>query len=157
MTAPSEPRPGEGHYSGSPFLSLLNTELEEWRDGYARIGLALEGPLRNRSGVVHGGVLATLLDHAAGLSGLYCTVPGNKRYGMTLSLTTQFIGQAKAGRLIASGVRSSAGSRIFFAEAEVRSDSGVLLAKGSAVFRYRGGSESPEGVSVPPWALREER
>jgi uncharacterized protein (TIGR00369 family) len=135
----------ETHYSESPFLGLVETTLEEWRDGYVRIGLVLRREHLNRSGVVHGGVLATLLDHAGGMSGLHCTVPGNRRYGMTLSLTSNFLAQSHAGKLTATGERESAGTKIYFARSEVRTDTGIVVATGSSVHRYRSGSESPEG------------
>jgi uncharacterized protein (TIGR00369 family) len=147
--------PDDNHYSGSPFLSLLETHLEDWRDGYARISIRLKAFHVNRSGVVHGGVLAALLDHAGGMSGLHCTVPGNWRYGMTLSLTSNYIGQARAGTIVATGTRVSGGRKVYFANAEVRTDGGVVLATGTGVYRYRGGSETPEGTSEPPWAKRD--
>ena len=138
------------HASESPFLELLGTEVEEWRDGYARIALELKPHHLNRAGVVHGGVLATLLDHGGGFCGLYCSVPGNRRYGMTLSLTCNFIGQAKAGRLIVTGNRTLAGRKIYFSATEIRTEADLLVASGTSVHRFRGGSESPEGVPARP-------
>ena len=132
--------------SESPFLAFVDTTLEEWRDGYARIGLLLRPHHLNRSGVVHGGVLAAQLDHAGGFCGLYCTVPGNRRYGMTLSLTSNFQWQSRAGKLIAIGERVSGGSKMYFSRSEVRTATGIVVATGSSVHRYRSGSESPEGV-----------
>jgi uncharacterized protein (TIGR00369 family) len=130
-----------GHYSESPFLAFIDTKLEEWRDGYVRIGLVLKPHHLNRSGVVHGGVLATLLDHAGGFCGLYSDVPGKKRFGMTLSLTSNYVAQSRAGKLTAIGERVSGGRRIFHSRSEVRTDSGVVLATGTGVYRYRSGSE----------------
>lgn len=143
------------HYSDSPFLQMLDTRLDEWRDGFARIKLQLQPFHLNRSGVVHGGVLAALLDHAGGMSGLHCSVPGNRRYGMTLSLTSNFIGQARAGFIIATGTRVSSGRKVFYANSEVRTDDGVILASGTGVYRYRGGSETHEGTRKLPWAKAE--
>ena len=135
-----------GIESDSPFLHMIGVRQMEWREGFVRLRVVIQPHLLNRSGVVHGGVLATLLDNAAGMSGMWCSVPGNKRYGMTLSLTTNYVGQAKTGAMIATGTRAAGGSKIFFADSEVRTEGGVLLAKGSGVFRYRTGSESTEGV-----------
>jgi uncharacterized protein (TIGR00369 family) len=134
------------HYSESPFLSFVDTTLEEWRDGYVRIALVLRRHHLNRAGVVHGGVLATLLDHAGGFCGLYCSVPGNRRYGMTLSLTSSFLSQSRTGVLMTTGERVSGGNKIYFAKTEVRTDAGIIVATGSSVHRYRSGSESHEGV-----------
>lgn len=135
----------EGVESDSPFLRMIGVRLIEWRDGLARVRVEIQPHLLNRSGVVQGGVLATLLDNSAGLSGMWCNTPGNKRFGMTLSLTISYIGQAKSGAMIATGTRTAGGSKIFFADSEVRTEGGVLLARGSGVFRYRSGSESVEG------------
>jgi uncharacterized protein (TIGR00369 family) len=129
-----------------PFLRFLAPVLQEWRDGYVRTVLPLRGDLLNRSGVVHGGVLATMLDHACGLAGVYCAVPGNRRYAVTLSLNTSFIAQSDEGALTVIGERKSSGRKIYFSDAEIRTAGGVLVASGSGVFRYRGGSESAEGV-----------
>jgi hypothetical protein len=48
------------------------------------------------------------------------------------------------------GQRTTAGRRLYFTQTEVRDQAGVLLATGSSVHRFRGGSESAEGV--PPRA-----
>jgi len=132
--------------SDSPFLRMIGVRLVEWRDGFARIKAEIQPHLLNRSGVIQGGVLATLLDNAGGICGMWCSVPGNKRYGMTLSLTANYVGQAKSGVVFATGTRTAGGRKIFFADSEVRTEGGLLLAKGSGVFRYRSGSESAEGV-----------
>ena len=134
------------HSSESPFLNLLGTSVEEWRDGYARISLSIQPEHLNRAGVIHGGVLATLLDHGGGFCGLYCITPGNRRYGMTLSLSCNFVGQSKTGKVFVIGNRTSSGRRIYFSDTEVRTEEGVLLATGSSVHRYRNGSEDPAGV-----------
>jgi uncharacterized protein (TIGR00369 family) len=130
-----------GHYADSPFLEFLETRLEEWRDGWVRIGLVLKPFHLNRSGVVHGGVMATLLDHAGGFCGLYSDIPGQKRRGMTLSLTANYLKQSRTGKLIAFGERVSGGRKIFYARSEVQAEDGAVLANGTGVYRYRSGSE----------------
>jgi uncharacterized protein (TIGR00369 family) len=130
----------------SPFLKLLGAHLEEWRDGYARVSLNVSASLLNRSGMLQGGVLATLLDHAGGLCGLYCVEPENRRYGVTLSLTCNFTGQAKTGRIDATATRSHAGRSVYFATTEVRSHDGRLIATGASTHKFRTGSEDAKGV-----------
>jgi uncharacterized protein (TIGR00369 family) len=132
----------------SPFLSYLGTELLEWSDGHVRIGLQLRPHHLNRSGVVHGGVLAALMDHGGSFSGLYCTVSGNRRYSMTLSLTSNYLGQDRSGYLTVIGERTGGGKSIYFARTEVLSQAGVRLASSASVHRYRKGSEPIEGVPV---------
>jgi uncharacterized protein (TIGR00369 family) len=132
--------------SESPFLDMIQTEVEDWRDGYARIAVALRPELLNRAGVPHGGLIATLLDHASSFCGLYCTQPGNRRYGMTLSLSCDFIGQSTGGRLTAIGVLTKSGRSVYFSSAEVLDSEGKLLGRSTSVHRYRTGSEDPNGV-----------
>ena len=136
-----EPRPEQ-----SPFLSLLGSRVRRWEPGLVEIVLDLRQDLTNRAGIIHGGVIATLLDHGGGFSGTYCEIEGNARFAVTMSLTCNFIRQAKSGTLVTVGRRTGGGKRIYFADVEIRDDAGHLVATGSGVYRYRSGSESPQGV-----------
>jgi len=62
----------------NPFIDLLGVQHEHWEDGYIRTRLDLRPDHQNRSGVVHGGILTTLLDHVGSFSGLYCTTPRSR-------------------------------------------------------------------------------
>ncbi|WP_119462269.1 PaaI family thioesterase [Rhodospirillaceae bacterium SYSU D60014] len=131
------------------FGRLVGYRLIAWREGYAEVALTVGPDHLNRTGVPHGGLLATLIDTACGYSGCYCTVPGNRRRAVTLSLNTQFVGQARAGDILTAVGRATAGGRrIFFTQCEVRDQAGRLIAQGEGVFRYRCGSETPEGEPV---------
>lgn len=128
------------------FGQLIGYRLVAWRQDYAEIELELGPQHLNGHGIPHGGVIATLLDTACGYAGVHCTVPGNVRYAMTLSLTTQFIGQAREfGRLTAIGRRIGGGRSIYFATGELFDADGKLVAQANATFRYRKGSEDPAG------------
>lgn len=128
------------------FSTLVGYRLRAWRPDYAEVELDLGPQHMNAHGIPHGGLIATLLDTACGFAGVYCTVPGNVRYAMTLSLTTQFVGQARnLGRLVAIGRRTGGGRSIYFATGEVLDGDGNLIAQATATFRYRKGSEDPAG------------
>jgi uncharacterized protein (TIGR00369 family) len=130
----------------SGFAQLVGFRLAAWREGYAEVELDLGPQHMNVSGAPHGGVLATLIDTAAGFAGCHCAVPGHKRRAMTLSLDTHFVGRAKTGSRLKCIARQTGGGRnIFFATAEVRDETGVLIAQGGGVFRYRGNSGDPRG------------
>ncbi|OJX81853.1 PaaI family thioesterase [Magnetospirillum sp. 64-120] len=132
----------------SGFQQLLGYRLAEWEDGYAVLELDVEHKHTNRAGVLHGGVLATLVDTACGFSATYCPVPGRVRRVVTLSLTTNFTGQVRHGLIKAVARRMSGGSRIVFCQADVFDQAGKLLGCGQGTFRYRTGSEHPEGVAL---------
>ncbi len=129
----------------SAFNDLIGFEISEWREDYVVLELKVQQKHLNRSGVVHGGVIATLIDAAAGFAGCYCSVPGNVRRAFTLSTTTNFCGQARSGTVRTVARRRAGGRKIYFASVEVFNDEGVLIALGDATYRYRAGSETLEG------------
>lgn len=133
-------------YDDSPFLSGLGIIVEEWTEGAVRVALPLESRHLNRSGVVNGGILATLMDAAGALSGLYCPVEGNARYAVTVSMTVNYIGQSRGTRLYATARRTGGGKKMYFAAIEMTDDTGAVLASGTSVHRYRSGSEAVHGV-----------
>jgi uncharacterized protein (TIGR00369 family) len=139
MLAPEEP---------SAFQQAMRYRLAEWEPEHAVLTLEILPRHLNRSGVVHGGVLATLLDTVGGFAGTYCTVPGNKRGAVTLSLTTTFLSQSSSGTLRAVGRRRGGGRKIFMVTCEVFDDQDKLIAIGEGTYRYRSGGENPEGVPV---------
>ena len=131
----------------SPFHDLLGMTLAEWRDGYARLVCEIGPHHANRSGIVHGGVVLSMLDQAAAFAGLWCSVPGNVRKAVTVDLDCRFTGQVTGKRLIAEGRVASAGRSIFFARTEAFDDTGRMVAFGASTHRWRKGSEKVEGVA----------
>ena len=130
----------------SPFPDMIGARLTAWRDGAATVVVEVRPEHLNRSGIVHGGVLLTLIDQAAAYAGLYCDVPGRVRKAVTIDLDCRFTGQARHGIIRAEGAVVTRGSSIFFARTEVFDAEGKLIAFGASTHRYRSGSEKPEGV-----------
>ena len=128
------------------FRDLVGFRLVEHADGLAIVELTLTRSHTNRSGFVHGGVYMTLLDSVCGYSGCFCTVPGNTRRCVTLSLSTNFLGQVRIGDTIrATGRVIGGGRRVFGARAELTGPAGKVLAAAEGMFQYRRGSETREG------------
>ena len=127
------------------FHDELGIELVEWREGFARIALALQPRHLNRSGILHGGVLLTMLDEAGALCGVWCSVSGNRRSSVTVDLDCRFVGQAKAGRVFGTGELVSHGRSLYFTRTEVTDVSGRVLAYGASSHKWRRGSETLEG------------
>lgn len=133
----------------SGFQELLGYALAKWEDGYAEVELTVAPGHLNRAGVVHGGVLTTLLDTVMGFSGTHCPFPGRVRRMMTLSMTTSFLGQTDRGTLLARGFLRGGGRKIVGCRGEVvAKETGVLLATAEGMFKYRTGSEKPEGTEL---------
>lgn len=141
-------------YGSVGFLRSLGVRLLESQDGRVVGEIMLSPEHLNRAGVVHGGVLCTMIDFAACAAGLH-TEPGQPtRLGVTLSLTTQFMLPAKDGKLSVEGRVTSTGRRTFTGEAHVRNASGELVASGIGTFQWREGSEPVARPGPGPGALR---
>ncbi|MDK9558540.1 PaaI family thioesterase [Marinobacter sp. M216] len=132
----------------SGFHSLLGYQQAEWVEGEAVIALELQPRHLNLAGVIHGGVLTSLLDIAMAQAGTYCPYPGRMRKAITLSLTTTFTGQCSGGTIRVTGRKRAGGTRIFNSTGEVHDDQGNLLAIAEGTFRIRSGSDKPEGVPI---------
>ena len=125
------------HDPPSAFAQHLGFELTDWGEGFSRYEMPITEALGNRQGIPHGGVHATLLDAAMGISGCWTGDPDTRVHALTLSLNVQFIGRATGTRLICEGRCTGGGHKTFFAEAVLTDDTGVLVAKGTGVFKRR--------------------
>ncbi|MBZ0216267.1 MAG: PaaI family thioesterase [Fimbriimonadaceae bacterium] len=132
--------------AGSGFQKLLGYQLTRWEPGYAEISLDLRPDHLNRADMMHGGLTTTLLDSAFGYAACFCNVPGHVRRCVTLSLTTTYMGQADHGVIRAIGRLRGGGRRIVMCAGEIRNGDGDVLAIGEGVYRYRSGSDDPDGV-----------
>ncbi|ESR23354.1 PaaI family thioesterase [Lutibaculum baratangense] len=119
----------------SGFQSTMRYRLAEWTDGRAVVVMEIGPQHLNRRKVVHGGVLASLIDTACGFSGGYAETPGEQPAVATVTLTTSFLAPAVKGPLRAVGARSGGGRRIYFARAEIFDGDGTLVAHGEGSFR----------------------
>jgi uncharacterized protein (TIGR00369 family) len=132
--------PGEG--PASPFIELIGGELEEWREGYVRLGLDLKPHHTNPNGVMHGGVVTTLMDEALG--GVIASVRGMDVMmaapHSTVEMNVSFLAACRPGdRLLVEGRVLRLGKSIAFGEAEAYRGDGELVAKGRMTFAIRPG------------------
>lgn len=119
------------------FADLVGYELVRWEDDLAEIALTVAERHLNRSGVMHGGVLTTLIDTACGYSGCHTPQGETPRRAVTLSLTSNFIGAGRVGqRLTARARRSGGGKSVFFADCTVTDDEGRVVGSGQGTFKY---------------------
>lgn len=130
----------------SPFNDLMGFEIADWEEDRITVALALRNEHMNRSQTLHGGVVMTLIDAAGGLAGCYCPAPGHVRRALSLSVTTNFTGQTRGGKIRAIACKTAGGRKIFFATIEVFDDNNQLIAFGNGTYRYRSGSEELTGV-----------
>lgn len=114
-----------------PFNTYLGVRVERMERGEALALLELGPHHLNSRGVVHGGVLSSLLDTALGAA-VISAIP-KEWWCATTSLSVQFLEGARTGLLTASGRLERRGRRVAFAAGEIRDGTGrlVALAQGS--------------------------
>ena len=128
------------------FIAKMGAELTHWDSERVVIELPVEDLHLNGIGVVHGGVIGALIDTAGARAGIFCTVEGNKRSAMTVSLNVNLVGNISAGVLVTEARLRKAGKTIYVSSCDVHDGDGNLLATGEVVCRYARGSHLPEGV-----------
>lgn len=109
-----------------PYAKLLGIELEEIAPGTATLGLDIRDELKQNNGVVHGGVIASLIDTAAAFAILALLPPGER--ATTVDLTVNYLRPLTAGRVRATARVARAGRRIIVATADLLDDAGKLAA-----------------------------
>ena len=127
----------EGH-RGSPFVELIGGKMEEMREGYVRLSLVVEARHTNPNGVLHGGVLTTLMDECLG--GVIASVRGMEAMWAaphaTVDLNVSFMSGARPGDdIIVEGRVLKVGRTVAFGEVEARRrGKDDLIAKGRGTF-----------------------
>lgn len=120
--------------SGAQNLIGYRVDLNP-QTGRAAVSLEIAAQHLNRNGSMHGGILAMMLDTAAGFAASLYFGGEELSPVVTLSLTTHFIAAISAGRIVATGHVSGGGRKIVYADAELRDEAGALIAQASGVFK----------------------
>jgi uncharacterized protein (TIGR00369 family) len=121
----------------SGYSDLLGYLITKRDTDYCELELTVEPKHLNRLGVPHGGSLATLIDTAAGAAVGFAQGPDKLLPAVTLSLSMQFLGQAKVGDVLKTvGRRIGGGRTIAYGTAEITTQDGRAIARGDGTFRY---------------------
>lgn len=124
------------------FRELTDYRLVRWEADEAVVTLEVEHKHLNRSGTLHGGMVATIIDAACGYAGVWGPSAEEMRSAVTLQLSTQFIAAAQAGQsLTARARRTGGGKTVFFSSCEVTDEAGRVIARGEGTFKYRSGQK----------------
>jgi uncharacterized protein (TIGR00369 family) len=118
----------DGDIPAPPILQLVGATGLEADEGRVAVFMPAAEFHYNPLGSIHGGIIATLLDTAAGCT-VHSTLPAGVGY-TSLDLVTRFIKPVtiKSGLLRCEGTIISRGRRTAVAEARLFDDRGMLLA-----------------------------
>nr|WP_155608037.1 PaaI family thioesterase [Paenibacillus timonensis] len=95
------------------------------------LGLTAEAAHLNSMGIVHGGVLSSMMDQAMGT--LVATVKG--KLGVTTHLNVNFLSPMRTGELVVSAFPLHETFRTMTLRSEVRNEEGTLGCISTATFR----------------------
>lgn len=116
---------------GNPFVRHLGVKFTKVDDGIVEAVMPLRPEFKQYSGVIHGGILASLADTIAGFAA-YTMTPADKDV-LTAELKTSFLRAAWGNELTAIGTVIKPGRNVHFSECEIFCD-GKLVCKASGTF-----------------------
>jgi len=129
----------------SPFPSHLPMRLTEMTMDASRVELDIAACHMQPFGIVHGGVIATLVDTATFWAGIG-PLPDDSGL-VNVDLKLNYLESATKGRLIATGRRIRTGRTMSYTEAYVHSDGGRLIAHGTSTLMALPGKGIDVGVA----------
>lgn len=115
-----------------PFLRLLDIRLERLADGEADLSMTIADKHLQTLGIVHGGVIASLLDSVAWWAAFAAHTPGDAVHLVSVDLKLNYLAALKSGTVTAKGRCKKRGTRICYAVAEIYDGTGRLAADGSS-------------------------
>lgn len=115
-----------------PLADLLGVRRGPMADGRCRFDLTVRPDHMNPYGVVHGGVLYTLVDYAMG--GALVTRLGPGERCATLEVKIQYLAPVSAGELRAEARVVERSKRVGVLEARVHADGDRLVALATGTF-----------------------
>lgn len=115
-----------------PFSKLIGMRLEDLQPDLAVISIDMRDDLRQPSGVLHGGVTATLIDTAMAFA--VRTRLEMTEATATIDLTVHYLRPHMTGKFTCTAKVVRAGKRIFTVSADVHGIEGKLIATGLSTY-----------------------
>ena len=114
------------------FARLLGMRLVDIRPNEAVIKMEMRDDLQQPSGVLHGGVTATVIDTAMAFA--VRTHLADQEFTATIDLTVHYLRPHTAGTITCTAKVVRAGKRIFTVSADVENEVGKLIATGLSTY-----------------------
>ncbi|WP_059053379.1 PaaI family thioesterase [Paenibacillus senegalimassiliensis] len=113
------------------FWGLLGLKMINADSSQVELGLTAGDSHLNAMGIVHGGVLSSMMDQAMGT--MVATLKG--KFGVTTHLNVNFLSPMRAGELVATAFPLHETYRTITLRSEVRDEEGTLGCISTATFR----------------------
>ncbi len=106
-------------------------------DGFARCHLTITEDHLNSQGIVHGGIIAMLLDVACGNTASAWFDRDEHPVVLTLSLNTSYVSAVSQGRVTAFARPSGGGRKLAYVNGELHAEDGSLIATAAGMFKRK--------------------
>jgi uncharacterized protein (TIGR00369 family) len=122
----------DGILPPAPIGMLMQFDIRALEEGRVEFGCTLDESVYNPIGVVHGGLVCTLLDTVAGCA-VHTTLPAGMGY-TSIEIKVNYLRavHASSGPLTAIGTVTKPGRRVAFAEGEILDAQGRTVATASS-------------------------
>ena len=115
-----------------PIAQLIGFDITELEHGRCLITFDAEPRHANPMGGLHGGVICDVTDAAMGMAYASTLDTAAGEYFTTVELKVNFLRPFRTGRLYAEGQVTNAGKTLGLVEAELKDESGRLIAKAAS-------------------------
>ena len=115
-----------------PFAKLMGMRLVDLRPGEAVLSIEMRDDLSQPSGVLHGGVTATLIDTAMAFA--VRTHLADHEFTATIDLTVHYLRPHTEGTVTCTAKVVRAGKRVFTVSADAENEAGKLVATGLSTY-----------------------
>lgn len=109
-----------------PFAKLLGIKLDSIEPGRATLSLLIREEFRQNAGIVHGGVIASLIDSATAFAILPLLKPDERT--TTIDLTISYLRPLISGSMVATANVRRYGRRVVVVSADLTDEQGNLSA-----------------------------
>jgi acyl-CoA thioesterase len=114
-------------FNQNHFPKMLGIELDSIEPGRACLSLEVRKELLQLQGVMHGGVMATLIDTAVAFAIVSSSAPGDQF--TTVEMKVNYLAPVRCGRVRADARLIRNGRRIIVADCDAYDSNGRLVAK----------------------------
>ena len=132
----------------SPYFSLLSMTIKDLRWGTSLLEVQLGKKHLQPFGVVHGGVIASVVDAAAYMA-VFPQVEKGKGL-TTVEMKINYLAPAREGKLVARGRSIKLGKTLALGEGQVEDEKGILVAHGTVTLMVVSDLNLPGSESLPP-------
>ena len=115
-------------FENNHFPRLVGIEIDSIEPGRARLSLEVREELLQLQGIMHGGVIATIIDTAVAFAIIGTSEPDDRF--TTVEMKVNYLAPIREGRVVADARLIRDGRRIVVADCDLFDSKGRLAAKG---------------------------